>query len=95
MAQRSFRLAVVLASVLTATAAGAQTQGRAASQPAEPLVFGTGATYEVKFDDDPLEAVSKDGTIPRIEVIGRWPHARLHRPRTQFVSEMLKSVDAI
>jgi hypothetical protein len=83
MARRSIHLAIVLSSVLTATAAGAQSEERTPTQQAEPLVLGTTATY------DP-------GTIiPRITVRDTKGYARLHRPRTQFVTEMLKTVDAI
>jgi hypothetical protein len=93
MTRRSIRLGIVLSSVLTATAAGAQSEGRTASQPAEPLVFGTTATYEVRFDDDPLGALAPDTIIPRITVRDIKHSPRLHRPRTQFVMEMLKTVD--
>jgi hypothetical protein len=95
MTRRSMRLAIVLTSVLTATAAGAQTEDRKASPPAEPLVFGSGSTYEVKFDDDPLGALGSGTIVPRLTVRFTEHGPRLHRPRTQFVAEMLKSVDAI
>jgi len=95
MTQRSTRIAIALALALTGTAAGAQAQEGATSQSADPLVFGTGATYEVTFKDDPLAALPNGVIIPRITVIGKQPHARLMRPRTQFVVEMLKSVDKI
>jgi hypothetical protein len=95
MTRSSMRLAIVLSSVLTATAAGAQTEDRKASPPAEPLVFGTGSTYEVKFEDDPLGALARGTLVPRITVRTIDHGPRLHRPRTQFVAEMLKSVDAI
>jgi hypothetical protein len=68
-------------------------QDRTATPAADPLVFGTGATYEVKFDDDPLAALPGGAMIPRLTVLERFPHARLMRPRTQFVIEMLKSAE--
>ena len=97
MTHRSTGLAMVLASALTLTSAvaAAQEGAAAATKPTEPLVFGTGATYEVKFDDDPLAALPNDVIIPRITVRGTFGSPLLTRPRTQFVVEMLKSVDTI
>ena len=95
MAQHPIRLALALASVLTLTAAGASAQGAAGSRPSEPLVFGTGPTYEVKFDDDPLGALPGDVIVPRITVRETFGAASLMRPRTQFVVEMLKSTDTL
>jgi hypothetical protein len=95
MAQHSTRLAVALASVLSVVTVTANAQESAKSRPAEPLVFGTGATYEVKFDDDPLGALPSDVIIPRITVRGSVGSPLLMRARTQFVVEMLKSVDTI
>ena len=92
MARRSTRIAIVLASLLTVFSAGAQAQERTAR---EPLVFGTGATYAVTFDDDPLAAIGPGTIIPKITVIGRFQHAQLMRPRTQFVVEMLKSPEGL
>jgi len=93
MIWRSMHIAVALVFFSMTTAAGAGAQERPASPPAEPLVFGTGATYEVKFDDDPLAALPNGVIIPRITVLDGFPHAPLMRPRTQFVTEMLKSAE--
>jgi hypothetical protein len=95
MTQRSTRIAIALASVLTVFSAGAQAQDEKTRQPADPLVFGTGATYEVKFDDDPLAALGNGVLIPRITVRGTFAHAQLMRPRTHFVDKMLKSPEGI
>jgi hypothetical protein len=95
MARRSTRFAIVLASVLTALASQASAQGRAASQPAEPLAFGTGGSYEYVFTDDPLAALPNGVIVPIIRMRPPVGSPRLHRPRTQFVAEMLKSVEAI
>ena len=92
MARHSTRIAIALASVLTVFSAGA---GAQENTPREPLVFGTGATYEVSFDDDPLGAIAPGTIIPRITVIGKFKHAQLMRPRTHFVVEMLKSPEGI
>jgi hypothetical protein len=94
MARHSTRFAIALASALTIVAAGAQAQDKA-SQPADPLVFGTDATYEVKFSDDPLAALPNGVIIATINVRPPVGYARLHRPRTQFVREMLKSTDTL
>jgi len=95
MARRSILVAIGVVSLFTLSAGGALAQDRPASQPAEPLLFGTGATYEYKFDDDPLAALPNGTIIPRITVRGGVLHARLMRPRTQFVVEMLKSTDTL
>ena len=95
MAKHPIRLAALLASVLTVTAGGASAQEASRSRPAEPLVFGTGPTYEVKFDDDPLAALPGDVIVPRITVRQTFGAASLMRPRTQFVVEMLKSTDTL
>lgn len=92
MTRRSARIAIALASVLTVLTAGAQAQER---EQREPLVFGTGATYEVSFDDDPLGALGPGTIIPKITVMGKFKHAQLMRPRTHFVVEMLKSPEGI
>ncbi|HEX6766578.1 MAG TPA: hypothetical protein VF103_13890 [Polyangiaceae bacterium] len=93
MPKRSTRIALALASLLFAGTELARAQDRPRSESADPLVFGTGATYEVKFDDDPLAALPNGVIVPRIAVRGKLPHASLMRPRAQFVVEMLKSAD--
>jgi len=93
MAHRSIRIPTFLAvvSLLSASAASAQERGTTAST--EPLVFGSGATYEVKFDDDPLAALPNGVIIPRITVRDGIGSPRLMRARTQFVVELLKSAE--
>ena len=49
--------------------------------------------YEYKFVDDPLQADGLGGTTPQILVLKVKHRERLMRPRLQFVSEMLKSVE--
>jgi hypothetical protein len=93
MTRCSTRIAIALASVLTVLSAGAQAQEDRPTR--DPLVFGTGATYEVNFDDDPLAAIPPGTIIPRITVVGGFQHAPLMRPRTQFIVEMLKSPEKI
>jgi hypothetical protein len=67
----------------------AQAQTGAAAQ-----VEGTGATYSVQFVDDPLNALGQDGIIPRIVVRPHAPRTTLIRPRTSFVTELLKTESA-
>jgi hypothetical protein len=94
MARRSTGIAIALALVSMTTGTTALAQDRAGTRAAEPLAFG-GATYEYTFEDDPLTALHGGPIVPIIKVLDRFPHARLLRPRTQFVVEMLKSVEAI
>jgi hypothetical protein len=83
----------MLASVSLLTATGANAQGQRSEAATEPLVFGSDATYEVRFDDDPLAALPNDAIVPRITVRQRVGSPRLMRARTQFVVELLKSAD--
>jgi hypothetical protein len=51
------------------------------------------AGYEYKFTDDPLQADGMAGTTPQIRVLKIKHRDKLHRPRLQFITEMLKSVE--
>lgn len=51
--------------------------------------------YSVAFIDDKLMDAGQDGTSPMILVRPRSVRMTLIRPRTSFVNEMLKSVEAI
>jgi hypothetical protein len=51
--------------------------------------------YKVTFSDDPLVAALNDGNLPRIQVRAIRGYGQLSRPRVQFVSEMLKSVEIL
>ncbi len=57
----------------------------------EPHVEGSGASYSVQFLDDPLNALGQDGVIPVIRVRPTPLRTTLIRPRTSFVTELLKS----
>lgn len=75
---------VVLAGVLGAGTASADETAR---------VRGTGDDYTYEFLDDPLAA---RGVVPgggTITVPKRQVRTLLIRPRTQFITEMLKSVE--
>jgi hypothetical protein len=56
-------------------------------------VDGSGPSYKVEFVDDPLNALSDGQIIPRIVVRPGTARIMLLRPRTSFVTEMLKSVE--
>jgi hypothetical protein len=53
------------------------------------------ASYEVKFVDDPLDALPASSYIARIHVATSRVRVLLLRPRTSFVNEMLGSVQAL
>lgn len=53
------------------------------------------SNYGYKFDDDLLQSGVMDPNTPRIRVLKKSTRERLHRPRAQFVTEMLKSVEAL
>jgi hypothetical protein len=52
-----------------------------------------GGGYAYNFTDDPLQAEGMGGTTPQIRVLKGKHRERLHRPRLQFITEMLKSVE--
>jgi hypothetical protein len=49
--------------------------------------------YAYKFDDDKLLGKDMVGNTPAIVVRAKGRRDLLHRPRIQFVQEMLKSVE--
>ena|SRR5688572_30181918 len=55
----------------------------------------SGPDYTATFDDDLLTSLVSTGDIPSIKVRGVRTFGRLTRPRTHFVSELLKSVEHI
>lgn len=71
-----------------APAAGA---GAAAAKPAE----GGDGEYGYEFEDDPLNAGGFGPNDATIKVRPRAARTTLIRPRTSFVTEMLKSVENI
>ena len=62
----------------------------APSAHADPVKKGD---YAYKFDDDKLLGKDMVGNTPKIEVRKKGQRDLLHRPRVQFVQEMLKSVE--
>ena len=49
--------------------------------------------YAYTFDDDKMLGKDMVGNAPQIVVRGKGRRDLLHRPRIQFVQEMLKSVE--
>ena len=49
--------------------------------------------YAYKFDDDSLLSKEGNGNVAMIPVRNKGRRDLLHRPRLQFVQEMLKSVE--
>jgi hypothetical protein len=49
--------------------------------------------YAYEFPDDKLLGIDGQGTTPIIKVRAKGRRDQLHRPRLQFVTEMLKSVE--
>ena len=51
--------------------------------------------YEYRFEDDPMSAVSQRELKDLIRIRIGYRRTTLIRPRTQFVPELLKSVERI
>lgn len=94
MARSKVALSVIAAGVtlLMAAPAFAQDAGGAAA-PAGGGGDGEGYGYE--FEDDPLAAGGFGPNDATIKVRPRAARTTLIRPRTSFVTEMLKSVENI
>ncbi len=93
-------LAAATAVLFLSTKAFAQTEQRGTSSVRASAtgarVSGVDAErYRIEFDDNPLAALPKDGTVPSIRVRPVHSSGYLLRPRTHFVSEMLKSVERL
>jgi hypothetical protein len=66
---------------------------RASAQSEHPPDRGRG--YQYVFDDDPLAAGILDGTTAQIRVTPQPKRSILARPRVEFVTELLRSVEAL
>lgn len=66
-------------------------EGTAAAQAAKETSGGDGYGYE--FDDDPLAAAGFGPNDSRIRVRKGAQRSTLIKPRTQFINELLKSVE--
>jgi len=80
------RAAALLGSILILGAAGT-----ASAQAAKESSGGDGYGYE--FDDDPLAAAGFGPNDSRIRVRKAATRSTLIKPRTQFINELLKSVE--
>lgn len=77
----------ILAGMAALVALSAFAPLASAEQPAKPQ------DYEYKFTDDKLLADTMGAAGAQIKVVKVSRRDRLHRPRIQFVQEMLKSVE--
>lgn len=66
-------------------------EGTAHAQAAKETAGGDGYGYE--FDDDPLAAAGFGPNDSRIRVRKGAQRSTLIKPRTQFINELLKSVE--
>jgi hypothetical protein len=67
----------------------------AAPSPAGAETTKKGAGYEYWFQDDPLRASADGASGPMIVVVQGKRRDALMRPRVAFVTELLKSVEAL
>jgi hypothetical protein len=90
---RPFASGALLACALSALAGPASAQNSTASTKDTYVTHVTEAGEDIRFDDDALEALSKDPIGAQLS--GFHPPKRydLMRPRTTFVPQMLKSVE--
>ena len=93
MTRTKLALSVIVAGVTLFMAAPAFAQSAPADKPA---AGGDGADgYGYEFEDDPLNAGGFGPNDATIKVRPRAARTTLIRPRTSFVTEMLKSVENI
>ena len=83
------------ATLVCASPAAAQDRAAPASSFETTSTKPDSASYEVRFIDDPLDALPASSYIARIHVAGQRVRVLLLRPRTSFVNEMLLSVQAL
>lgn len=93
MARSKVALSVIAAGVSLFMAVPAFAQGAAAGAAAGGGEGAEGYGYE--FEDDPLNAGGFGPNDATIKVRPRAARTTLIRPRTSFVTEMLKSVENI
>jgi len=85
--RRSFPLATLLTVLTLATTSAADETWSGA------LITTEADGYGYRFKDDALQAGGLSPSDPRLHVVKHALRSVLIRPRTQFVSEMLKSVE--
>jgi hypothetical protein len=63
--------------------------------PGDSYVTNDEDGYRIDFDDDPLDALDRNTFVARIQVRAGRTRELLIRPRTSFVTEMLKTVESL
>jgi len=87
LSRRPISLPTLLLVLTFATASAADETGSAALATMEADGYG------YRFLDDVLQAGGLSSSDPRLHVVKHAVRSGLIRPRTQFISEMLKSVE--
>ena len=95
MANAKVALSVVAAGLTLLMAAPAFAQDEKAAAGADKAGGGDKEGYGYEFEDDPLNAGGFGPNDATIKVRPRAARTTLIRPRTSFVTEMLKSVENI
>jgi len=95
MANAKVALSVVAAGLTLLMAAPAFAQDEKAAAGADKAAGGDKEGYGYEFEDDPLNAGGFGPNDATIKVRPRAARTTLIRPRTSFVTEMLKSVENI
>jgi hypothetical protein len=95
MTRSKFALSVIAAGVTLLIAAPAFAQAPGGGAAAAAAGGGEGDGYGYEFEDDPLNAGGFGPNDATIKVRPRAARTTLIRPRTSFVTEMLKSVENI
>jgi len=87
--------ALTLAAALTVGASPAFADETPKPPAAKTKAKGAAHDYEYKFDDDPMQAGGNGAYTAQIKVVKMGAKNRLIRPRTQFVTELLRSVEQL
>jgi hypothetical protein len=95
MTRSKFALSVIAAGATLLIAAPAFAQAPGGGAAAATAGGGEGDGYGYEFEDDPLNAGGFGPNDATIKVRPRAARTTLIRPRTSFVTEMLKSVENI
>lgn len=93
---KKLSIVAVIASSLVLVAAPALADDTSSGKAAATTTGAAGEKgYGYKFDDDPLQSGVSGTTGFVIKVRPKGARETLLRPRTSFVAEMLKSVEAL
>ena len=86
--------ALVLTFAVSSSVAGAARADETAKKPKKEAAKES-KDYEYKFDDDPMQAGNNGAYTAQIKVVKMGARNRLIRPRTQFVTELLRSIEQL